>query len=205
MKLLILDNQPIMHLVFESLLKEVGYEGEQLFFNELGDALLAIDSQLPDFVITDIQIDQRKQLEVLSLCAERKIPYMVYTSHVNYYIIDFGRKHGMRCFVSKTAPIRDLIDGLRSLLNGQSYSCSMTMQFLDRQGAVDEQIPQVLFTHAEEDVILGQIAGKSSIQLSIDTHKSKFTIRNQRMSLMEKNQCTMEEIARRYLYWHTSG
>jgi hypothetical protein len=45
MKLLILDNQPIMHLVFESLLKEVGYEGEQLFFNELGDALLAIDSQ----------------------------------------------------------------------------------------------------------------------------------------------------------------
>jgi hypothetical protein len=63
----------------------------------------------------------------------------------------------------------------------------------------------VLFTHAEEDVILGQIAGKSSIQLSIDTHKSKFTIRNQRMSLMEKNQCTMEEIARSYLYWHTSG
>lgn len=205
MKLLILDDHPSIHLVFQALLSDLQFDGSIMFYTELVESLKAIAVEQPDFVITDIQIDSRKQLEVLSLCAAQKIPYLVYTSHVNYYIIDFGRNHGMTCFVSKTAPIPDVLSGLRALLSSQSFYCSITKQFLDRQTSADEQIPQVIFTHAEEDVILGQIAGKSSIELSQETHKSKYTVRNQRMSLMEKNQCTMEEVARRYLYWHTNG
>lgn len=205
MKLLILDDHPSIHVVFKALLKELDYQGEILCYTELGDTLEAIVREQPNFVVTDIQIDHRKQLEVMSLCAGKKIPYMVYTSHVNLYIIEYGRSHSMSCFVAKTAPIPDLMAGLKALMSHHTYICSMTSRFLESQKGDEGRIPEVQFTGAEEDVILGQLAGKSSIEISRETHKSKYTIRNQRMSLMEKNQCSMEEVVRRYLYWHTNG
>jgi DNA-binding NarL/FixJ family response regulator len=63
----------------------------------------------------------------------------------------------------------------------------------------------VHFSHSELPVILGQIRGISTIDIAKELKKSKHTVRNQRTSLMLKNDCSMEEIARRYIYWFTEG
>jgi DNA-binding NarL/FixJ family response regulator len=107
--------------------------------------------------------------------------------------------------VAKSSPIEELKTGLQSLINNQHYRCSVCNQLYDAKNRLSQDTPGVIFSPAEEFVILAQIEGKSTVQLSRETKKSKYTIRNQRMSLMEKNGCTMEEIARRYLFWHTSG
>ena len=168
-------------------------------------ALQSIRANSPDFVITDIQIGEHKQLDVLMDCFEKKIPSMVFSSYINSTILSHCEQYKARVVVAKSAPLEELKKGLQSLLNNHRFRCSVCNQLNDAKGRLTEDTPKVIFSPAEEFVILAQIEGKTTLQLSNETKKSKYTIRNQRMSLMEKNGCTMEEIARRYLFWHTSG
>jgi DNA-binding NarL/FixJ family response regulator len=138
-------------------------------------------------------------------CKELKIPFMVFSGYMNSTILGHCDEYRARVVVTKSAPNEDLKLGIQNLLNDGFYRCSICSELGKVKSRVSEEIPRVLFTQAEEFVILAQIEGKTTLQLSEETRKSIYTIRNQRMKLMEKNGCTMEEIVRRYLFWHTKG
>ena len=205
MKLLIVEDHPSVTQVLKMMLEEISNEIEITHCSDYIKALQSITANPPDVVITDIQIGEQKQLNVLMECFEKKIPGMVFSSYINSTILNHCEQYRARVVVAKSAPIEELKAGLQRLLNNQRFRCSVCNAISDAKGRLSEDTPRVIFSAAEEFVILAQIEGKTTVQLSQETKKSKYTIRNQRMSLMEKNGCTMEEIVRRYLFWHTKG
>lgn len=205
MKILILEDHPGIAHLLEMIIREIANNIEIEFFTAWETALESINRASPDFVITDIQIGDYKQLELPEACHKKKIPFMVFTSFINPTIIDHCDQFKARVVVSKSSDMEDLKQGVKSLINNHYFRCSACSDISHSKSRISEETPRVLFSPSEEFVILAQIEGKSTVQLSQETKKSKYTIRNQRMKLMEKNACTMEEIARRYLFWHTKG
>lgn len=205
MKLIVLEDHPgIAHLI-TLIVREISEKTEIEHFSQWKNALQAVNLNPPDFVITDIQIGDYKQLELLMACNERKIPCMVFSSYINPTILDLCSQYKAPVVVAKSSPMADFKKGVHHLITGRPYRCEVCNNILHSKRRISEETPRLLFTPAEEFVILAQIEGKSTIQLAKETNKSKYTIRNQRMKLMEKNECTMEEIVRRYLFWHTKG
>jgi DNA-binding NarL/FixJ family response regulator len=205
MNLLILDDHPSVFLVLKSLLMELCPDIKLHYFSDVEQAIQSINTAPPECVISDIQVHHTKQLEVPKLCHEKSIPFMIFSGHINTTILNLCSEIKALCVVSKSASIPDLTEGLKALLSKKSYCCAVCSALKKSNTMTSDIIPPVLFTDSEEYVIKAQLEGKSTIELSNESKKSKFTIRNQRMSLMEKNQCTMEEIVRRYLFWHTKG
>jgi DNA-binding NarL/FixJ family response regulator len=205
MKIIILEDHPAISFLLSSIISKIPVKTEIENFTQLGTALQAICSNPPDFVITDIQIEEYKQLEILMKCHKQKIPFMVYSSFINPTILNQCDQYKASVVVSKSASLEDLNTGIQHLIQNKHFRCKVCSSYAESEDNKSRKIPKVVFTSAEESVILAQIAGKTTIQLSVETNKSKYTIRNQRMKLMEKNGCSMEEIARRYLFWHTKG
>lgn len=205
MKVYIIEDHPSVFQILKLILEEMGGHLEIVNFPEWTAAVKAIASSPPDFVITDIQIGDFKQLNTLTECYEKKIPCMVFSSYINSTILGQCERHKARVVVSKSSSIEELKIGLQSLIGHRWFQCSACQSLTDSKRRLSEEIPKVIFTPAEEFVILAQIEGKTTVELSKETKKSKYTLRNQRMKLMEKNGCTMEEIVRRYLFWHTKG
>jgi DNA-binding NarL/FixJ family response regulator len=205
MKILILEDHPGIFHLLEMIVREVSESTTIEHHLDWKNALQTLKSSPPDYVITDIQIGEYKQLELMEECKELKIPFMVFSGYMNSTILGHCDEYRARVVVAKSAPIEDLKLGIQNLLNDGFYRCSICSELGKVKSRVSEEIPRVLFTQAEEFVILAQIEGKTTLQLSEETRKSIYTIRNQRMKLMEKNGCTMEEIVRRYLFWHTKG
>lgn len=205
MKIIILEDHPGISFLLSSIISHMPVKIETENFTQLETALQTICSNPPDFVITDIQIGEYKQLEILEACSKRKIPCMVFSSYINSTILKHCEEHHARVVVSKSAPLEDLQAGVKNLIHGSYFRCSVCSNIENMKSRIPQEVPKVVYTPAEEYVILAQIEGKSTVQLSHETGKSKYTIRNQRMHLMEKNGCTMEEITRRYLFWHTNG
>ncbi|MCL9980313.1 MAG: hypothetical protein NBV77_02595 [Bacteroidia bacterium] len=205
MNLLILDDHPSVFLVLQSLLTELAPNIKLIHFIDCQSAQKSIECTPPDFVISDIQIDHIKQLNIPTLCNKMGIPCMIFSNYINFTILDLCKELRVKCIVSKSSSINDLKQGLNALISKDQFYCAVCSNLNKSRTYRSDTIPQVIFTYAEEYAIKAQIEGKSTVDLSKESKKSKFTIRNQRMTLMEKNQCTMEEIARRYLFWHTKG
>ena len=205
MKILIVEDHPSVSHIVDMMIKEISAAIEVEHHIHWKKALESIQSNTPDCVITDIQIGEQKQLNMMVECHENKIPFMVFSSFINPTILGYCEDYRARVVVAKSAPIEEVKQGLKCLINNHRYRCSICRELTHTQNEKMEDTPKVIFSPAEEFVILAQIDGKTTVQLSLETKKSKYTIRNQRMSLMEKNGCTMEEIARRYLFWHTLG
>jgi DNA-binding NarL/FixJ family response regulator len=205
MKILILEDHPVIAHLLETIIKDIANNIAIEHFTAWENALESMNRAAPDWVISDIQIGDFKQLELLEACHEKKIPFMVFSSFINPTIIDHCNQYKARVVVAKSSDMEDLKQGVKSLINNQYFRCAVCNNINHTKSRISEETPRVLFTPSEEFVILAQIEGKNTVQLSQETKKSKYTIRNQRMKLMEKNACTMEEIARRYLFWHTKG
>jgi DNA-binding NarL/FixJ family response regulator len=205
MKVIVLDDHPALNLVIESAVRKMNQGAEIVVFLDLEPTLKYIKEELPNFVITDIQIHGVKQLEVAALCKELGIPCMVYTSHLNISIYKGCLQNNIQVFVSKSSLLADLDDGVKALIDGKEFLCSLTKKYLNRSDLENDVIPMVHFSFSELPVILGHIRGVSTIEIAKEMKKSKHTVRNQRTSLMHKNDCSMEEVARRYIYWYTEG
>ena len=202
MKIIIIEDHPAIYHTISQTIENITTDAIISYHEKWEPALEEIKKSPPDFVITDIQIRSYKQLEIPTACMENKIPCMVYTGHVNYTILKHCNNLKVNVIVSKLAKFHNIRDGIEHLFKGENYRCEVCNEISTPKSIIPIETPKAIFTAAEESVIIGQIQGKSTLQLSEETKKSKFTIRNQRMSLMLKNDCSMEEVVRRYLFWH---
>jgi DNA-binding NarL/FixJ family response regulator len=205
MKFLVLEDHPAIHLVIRQTIEKLFNEVEIVSHQNSNEAIEEFDKEDFSFIITDIQIQDRKELALAKKCATKEIPFMVYTSHLNRTIIDTCFQLGCKAYVCKTAPVEELATGINSMVNGLKFYCDATKKYIENTETTSDIIPEISYTEAELPIILAQIKGESTIDLSKRLNKSKSTIRNQRIHLMLKNGCSMEEVARRYLYWHTQG
>jgi len=205
MRFLILEDHPAIQLVLEQTITKLFPKSELEIHNNTEDALNSLNTNEFNYVVTDIQIRDKKDLDLAQKCQENQIPFLVYTSHLNRTIIEMCINLGCNSYVCKSSEVEELKAGLKALVKGSKFNCSITKQYIEDAKSRNDFIPEVQFTDAEYPIIMAQINGESTIELSKRLNKSKSTIRNQRIHLMLKNDCSMEEIARRYLYWNTPG
>jgi DNA-binding NarL/FixJ family response regulator len=200
----ILDDHPGIHAVMELSIKKLFPESECHFFIDSKEAIAYCSKNSVDFAISDIQIGESKRLDFANFCGEQKIPFMIYSSFLNISIIEGLAKLSCRAYVSKSSGIPELKNGIKAVVSDSLFNCTIVEKYLSN-ASEQHEIPFLEFTEVELPVILAQINGESTVDLAKRLNKSKTTIRNQRINLALRYGCTMEEIARRYLYWYTTG
>ena len=202
MKVLILDDHQIIYQALSELILIID---ENISVFHCADVITAIDSiknNRPNFVITDIQIGDSKQLAVMRLCHKLKIPFMVYTGFVNGYIVNECDSLNCNSYISKSSSTTELRLGIESLFKKSVYRCSIVKKYMNRSPSIVDYTPELNFTKNEEDIILGMINGESTEEIAKRLGKSVYTIRNQRINLMHKNNCSIEVVLKRYIYWN---
>ena len=88
MKIIVLDDHPLILNSLQSEIHEIYPEAQVLLFNEINPTLYYIKKNVVDFVFCDLRIVSGKNLAVPNICYERKIPFMVFSSHTNKIIYD---------------------------------------------------------------------------------------------------------------------
>ncbi len=205
MRFLILEDHPAIQHVLEQTISKLFPKSELEIHSNIESALDSFKSNDFSYVVTDIQIGEKKDLELAQKCQEKNTPFLVYTSHLNRTIIEMCINLGCNSYVCKSSAVEELKEGLKAMVKGSKFNCSHTKQYIQDAKSRNDFIPEVHYTDAEYPIIMAQINGETTIELSKRLNKSKSTIRNQRIHLMLKNDCSMEEIARRFLYWNTQG
>jgi DNA-binding CsgD family transcriptional regulator len=60
-------------------------------------------------------------------------------------------------------------------------------------------------TEAEMRVLQLLVDGYTTTEIATELRLSKHTVKNHCTHLKVKNQCTLHELIRRYIYWQTNG
>lgn len=103
MKIVILDDHPLIIQLLENEIGQILPSAIIKSFTSIEPAANYIESNNIDFAICDLQIVSGKSLIIPTTCMERKIPYMVFSSHANKITIDKLRALKVLVYVSKAA------------------------------------------------------------------------------------------------------
>jgi len=139
----LLDRQPAIELVGEA--------------TDGLEALRQIEELEPEIAILDSQMPGRSGLEVAHDLALRssRTAVILYTGFPDPETLETALEAGVRGFVLKGAPLRDLLRAIEAVLAGDSF----VDPSLAGRVAVPERGPEVATLNAREREILGLVAG----------------------------------------------
>lgn len=202
MKIIVLDDHPLILNFLQSEIHEIYPEAQVLLFNEINPTLYYIKRNIVDFVICDLQIVSGKNLAVPNICHERKIPFMVFSSHTNKIIYDQLKKLKVVAYLSKAAQAIEIKNGLIALFNNREYFCSFTAYIANNDPSILPTDP-VIATPKQTEILELLNAGLTQIEVSEKLGLSERTIYNHLAMARDKNDChTTAELLRRYKFWN---
>lgn len=204
-KLVLLDDHPGILELLKLRIHRIEPNSSVVTFSEVENALMHMRKNRPDFVITDLHIHVGKSLALPKYCFENGIPYMVYTSYLQYTLLKSLEDFNCRVFVSKSSSTMELEEGLFHLMQHLPYRCSSTGLKQNSPDFIEDIIPQPIVTEAELKVLQLLVDGLTTAEISESLNLSKHTIKNHCTHLKVKNSCTLHELIRRYIYWQTNG
>jgi|1048.fasta_scaffold10753_4 DNA-binding NarL/FixJ family response regulator len=202
MKIVILDDHPLIIQLLENEIGQILPSAIIKSFTSIEPAANYIESNNIDFAICDLQIVSGKSLIIPTTCMERKIPYMVFSSHANKITIDKLRALKVLVYVSKAAETKEISQGLLALFNNQEYYCSTIGAFFegDLQTLPTEPI---LATTMQTKILMLLKEGFSQTEVANKLCLEERTIYNHLAILRDKNDCrTTSELVRRFSFWN---
>lgn len=120
-RVLIVDDDPVIRLLACQALQQIGMttlEGE-----DGQDALISVETALPDLVLLDVELPGRDGLEICAelrrLPAGREIPILIITGHADSEVIDRAFEAGATDFISKPIDWKLLQHRVRFLMRAQ--------------------------------------------------------------------------------------
>jgi DNA-binding NarL/FixJ family response regulator len=162
-------------------------------------AKVILDESVVDFVICDLQIKSGKSMVIPELCSTRHIPFMVYSSHVNFSLYTDLKRLGVNSYVSKASDLEFLKNGISCLFNGQFYVCPLVNNEAKLESTNDS--PRPILSEAEKRMIKAYSDGLTTNQVAEKLFLQPVTIRNHRARAIEKNGCSFQELLLRFNYW----
>lgn len=199
MDILILDDHPSIVEFIAIKLQELHNNLTVYKTNTVEQALPFLEENIVDRVICDLQIITGKNMIIPEYCCRKQIPYMVYSSHVNYTLIKELKESKVTCYVSKGAETEYLIEGLKKLLKNRSYSCpEVKKEELNTNGT---DIPRPKLSKSEYKVVKAFSLGMRTDEVAKHLCLEKVTIRNHRARASDKNSCSFTELVARFKYW----
>lgn len=122
-KILVADDHEVMRMGIRNLLESVpNWEVS----GEAGTGREAVDLALrssPDIIIMDITMPEMNGFEAAAQIAQRRpdIPVIMFSLHLSEDVVGRFKTGPIRGAVSKSEAARDLLDAVRSVLNGGTF------------------------------------------------------------------------------------
>ena len=199
MNILVLDDHPSIVEFIAIKLQELNTDLVIFKTNTVEQALPILEGNEIDRVICDLKIVSGKNLVIPEYCNHRQIPYMVYSSYVNYTLIKMLKELKVFCYVSKGSKTEYLIEGLVELLNKRFYFCPDVKT--EESNHNDSDIPRPNLSKSEYNVVQAFSAGMDTETVSKYLGLEKVTVRNHRARASNKNLCSFSELIKRFKYW----
>jgi DNA-binding NarL/FixJ family response regulator len=122
-KILVADDHEVMRMGIRNLLESVP---NWTVSGEAGTGREAIDLALqssPDIIIMDITMPEMNGFEAAAQIAEQRpdIPVIMFSLHLSEDVVSRFKTGPIRGAVSKSEAARDLLDAVRSVLNGGTF------------------------------------------------------------------------------------
>ena len=202
MTIVVLDDHPLILNFLQSEILEIHPEAQVLLFNEINPTVYYIKKNTVDFVICDLQIITGKNLTVPTICHQRKIPFMVFSSHTNKIIYDQLKKLKAVAYLSKAAQTVEIKNGLIALFNNREYFCSFTKCLANNDPNILPTDP-VIATQKQTEILELLNSGLTQMEVSEKLYLSERTIYNHLAMARDKNDChTTAELLRRFKFWN---
>lgn len=191
------DQVPTLHLL-GVLCKEVTPGASVVLCAGVDEAVAALAAGEVEWVLTDLDFDGDKSLEVVVAAAAARVPCLVYSAHDGPAFVRAAFEAGATAFVSKYAPLRALRTALAAghALTAQHGTCHV------REVEEGVAAPLVGLTKQREQVLVYLIHGVSRQEISRKMRLSLNTVHSYIRDLCEVNDCKKEELIHRYLTWN---
>jgi DNA-binding NarL/FixJ family response regulator len=202
MKILILDDHDAIRMYVNQLVASIVPNATIFLSNSIESAISSINATSSvDFVICDLELNFGCSTVIPELCNDRKIPYMIYSSHVNMVLIQELEKYHVRSYVSKTSGIEALRSGVDALLNGKKYQCSLVKSTIESKSEFKET-EKLELTKGQKAALEVLIRGFNREEAAEILNISLNTLNNHIARAREINNCeNFEELLRRYRFW----
>lgn len=155
-------------------------------FSEGKTALQALESLPCDLVILDAVLPDVNGLDVLEKLIQRRrsLPVIMVTAHARPALVQAAVKLGARGFITKGTPLQELNEGVRRVLAGGSYFCSVTSTLLT--DAVRWRNADGELTPRQREIVQLVARGLSSKEIASELGISLKTVANHRFQIREK-------------------
>lgn len=146
-----------------------------------------IGSIQPEILLLDINLPDRNSIELVSLlkkqCPEMKI--LAISVHNEYAVINSMLTEGANGYIQKNASGQEIIEGIRTVLQGQRFLCSQTRLKMskDADGSL-QSVPKL--TRREKEILLEAVKGLTTSQMAETLFISPHTVESHRKNLIEK-------------------
>jgi DNA-binding NarL/FixJ family response regulator len=171
-------------------------EADLKIIGEAGDckeALPMIEALRPALLITDVTLPGRSGIELISELRERQVEIrsLVLTAQNSEEYIRAALKAGAHGYVLKDASRAELLQAIRSVLNGQTYLCAsvtakvVTGYLRPKAQRLTLGAPE-LVTEREREVLTRVALGLSNKLIARELELSVKTVEKHRANLMRK-------------------
>jgi DNA-binding NarL/FixJ family response regulator len=130
-----------------------------------------------------------------------RIPYMVYSSHVNKSLLKELEAKKVRCYVSKQSDMKEFRMGLQALFNDSRHYCPIVMK-TQHSNVGWEETGRLRLSKSEKKVVALLSKGQTREEVAANLKLELTTINNHVFRAREANNCSnVSELIRRYHFW----
>jgi DNA-binding NarL/FixJ family response regulator len=202
MKIVILDDHHAILQFLKQKVNEILPSADVVLCSTIHEAKMALDDvQRPSYVICDLEINAGRSTAIPEYCSCLKMPFMVYSSHVDKVLLQQLKKCGVCVYVSKLSRMEFLQRGIGALVVGENYFCPFVTATMEANERFKET-EKLKLTDGQVRVLEVMLKGYNRVDAADLLHISLTTLNNHIARAREMNDCeNFEELLRRFRYW----
>jgi DNA-binding NarL/FixJ family response regulator len=184
-EIVIIEDQTI----FRELLAEVIGGGGDYSIRQFSDAssgVAACEQLRPALVILDAMLPDRSGLDVLAQLNERRPApaVLMVTAYARPALVHEAVRLGAKGFVTKSTPLRELVEAVERVAAGGTYFCSATSAILAE--TVKSPPPRVDLSPRQRQIVQLVARGLSSKAIADELSLSTRTVENHRLHIRQR-------------------
>lgn len=140
-----------------------------------------------DVLLLDINLPDANSIELIKPL-KSKYPDMhiiIISVHNEYAVINSVLEEGAQGYIQKNASVEEIIEGVRQVLDGKKFLCSLTKNILHKKEKDGlHSVPKL--TRREKEVLTEAASGLTTSQIAEKLFISPHTVESHRKNLLEK-------------------
>jgi len=201
MKLLLLEDHEAIRETVIRYIHEINPNIDVVEADNVEDADQAIKKTKITYAICDLELTVGCNINPIEALYRERIPYMVYSSHVNKSLIKELEAKKVRCYVSKQSDMKEFRMGLQALFNDTRHYCPIVMK-TQHSNVGWEETGRLRLSKSEKKVVELLSKGQTREEVAGNLKLELTTVNNHVFRAREANNCSnVSELIRRYRFW----